>query len=176
MEIKIDLSNDLSKMTSYLAGGWFTPQQVKVYDGVCRLLKKHKVYDRFFVPRDLGINLAPVAPEKRDGILPYVFALDTGMIIYSNTRRGFMLALIDDFDPGMIWEMGMAFGMSNGKYPVVTYSHVGHGLNAFFRKSVIGHIKGEKDLEVFLSELSIYGEEDLLVIARDYQDFGTDWK
>jgi len=155
---------------NYLAAGWFTPKQGMVYNKVCDAIKNAGLYDQFFIPRDMGINLQAMKPEERMRKLSYVFALDFGMIVYSHKKRGFMLAIIDDFDTGMVWEIGAAFGMSLGQYPIVTYSDVGYGLNVMIRESVMGHIKGISGLNDFLREIKI-ADKNMFEIVKGYQDF-----
>ena len=60
-----------------------------------------------------------------------------------------MLARIDDFDTGTIWEMGYAAAL--GK-PVVAYTtyESGRGLNLMLAKGCVGFVQGLNRLHSFL--------------------------
>ena len=60
-----------------------------------------------------------------------------------------VLACIDDFDAGTMWEMGFAFAL---KKPVYAYTLVpGRGLNLMLAQSCAGFINGISQLAKFLS-------------------------
>lgn len=61
-----------------------------------------------------------------------------------------VLACIDDFDAGTMWEMGFAFAL---KKPVYAYTLVpGRGLNLMLAQSCAGFINGVPQLTKFLSK------------------------
>lgn len=61
-----------------------------------------------------------------------------------------VLACIDDFDAGTMWEMGFAFAL---KKPVYAYTLVpGRGLNLMLAQSCAGFINGTLQLAKFLSK------------------------
>ena len=100
------------------------------------------------------------------------------MILVTMKTDGFILAVIDDFDIGVIWEVGFAFGISFGKLPVVTYTDKNYGLNAMLVESAIAHIRGEDQLRRFLREY-VYGginSHSLKNAAIDYQNFDGEIK
>ena len=66
-----------------------------------------------------------------------------------------MLARIDDFDPGTIWEMG--YGYAHG-LPVVAYSVVPErGLNLMLAQGCIGFINGWDAITEFLADKHMPG-------------------
>ena len=158
---------------NYFAMGWFSEEQSKLYDKLKKVLFEFPELEWFF-PRDLGINLMNLSPEERKLSLKKVFALDTGMILVTMKSDGFIFAVIDDFDTGMVWEMGFAFGISLGKLPIVTYTDKGYGLNVMLKESAAAHIKGEMQLRLFLGEYIKKGANNaaLLEVAKSYQNFG----
>jgi len=86
---------------------------------------------------------------------------------------GFVLAVIDDYDVGMVWECGFEFGISLGKVPIVTYTDQDYGLNVMLRESAIAHIRGVGELKLFLRYYIEMGANTaaLLRVAKDYQRF-----
>ena len=157
----------------YLAAGWFSDKESELYDRITKILKEEFGQLDVFIPRDLGINLMKESPEKRVLMTKKVFALDTGMLLVTMKTDGFILAIIDDYDVGMVWECGFAFGISLGKLPVVTYTDSDYGLNAMFKESAMAHIKGEEKLREFLHRYISFGanSQALLQIAKHFQDF-----
>lgn len=63
-------------------------------------------------------------------------------------QAAFVLAVIDDFDPGVVWEIGYA---SRAGTPILAYSDVpGRGLNVMLAGSAnLGFINGRDDLDKF---------------------------
>ncbi len=58
----------------------------------------------------------------------------------------FVLAVVDDFDPGVLWEMGYAHGVA---IPMLAYSDVkGRGLNVMLAGGcALGFVNGRDDLK-----------------------------
>ena len=160
---------------NYFAAGWFTPKASKLYDKLTKVLKEYPELG-WFIPRDLGINLATKSPKKRELLINKVFALDTGMILLVAKTDGFILAVIDDYDVGMVWECGFAFGISLGKLPIVTYTDENYGLNVMLRQSAAAHIRGVKELRNFLKRYIYHGAntQALLQVAKDFQNFSKE--
>lgn len=161
---------------NYFAMGWFSEEQSKLYDKLKGVLAEFPELEWFF-PRDLGINLMEIPKKERELNLKKVFALDTGMILVTMKTDGFILAVIDDFDTGMVWEMGFAFGIGLGRLPVVTYTDKNYGLNVMLKESAVAHIKGEMQLRLFLGEYIKKGANTpaLLEVAKGYQNFGDNF-
>ena len=160
---------------NYFAMGWFSEKQSKLYDKLKGVLAEFPELEWFF-PRDLGINLSVKSPKKRELLINKVFALDTGMILLTSKTDGFVFAVIDDYDVGVVWEAGFTFGISLGKLPIVTYTDRNYGLNVMFRQSAVAHIKGEMELRLFLGEYIKNGANTpaLLEVAKKYQEFSDE--
>jgi len=161
---------------NYFAAGWFSKEQNELYDRLARILKQEFGGLEWFFPRDAGINLMEVPIEERKFLLKKVFALDTCMILVTMKTDGFILAVIDDYDVGMVWEAGFAFGISLGKLPVVTYTDKNYGLNVMFRESAVAHIRGTDELREFLCRYMDAGANTaaLLKVAKDYKNFSEE--
>lgn len=157
---------------NYFAAGWFTPKQSELYDKLTKILREYSELE-WFVPRDLGINLQEKSPEERKLLINKVFALDTGMILLTAKTDGFILAVIDDYDVGMVWECGFAFGIGLGRLPIITYTDKDYGLNVMLRQSAAAHIRGVGELENFLKRYIYHGAntQALLQVAKDFQNF-----
>jgi len=157
---------------NYFAAGWFSKKQNELYNKLTKILKEYSELE-WFIPRDLGINLSTSSPKKRLLLINKVFALDTGMILLVAKTDGFMLAVIDDYDVGMVWECGFAFGIGLGKLPIVTYTDKDYGLNVMLRQSAAAHIRGVDELRTFLHCYINAGAntQALLEVAKNYQNF-----
>jgi len=157
----------------YFAAGWFTPEQDKLYSKIVKILREEYGELEWFFPRDLGINLETKSPKEKKLLVKKVFALDTGMLLVTMKTDGFLLAIIDDYDTGMIWECGFAFGISFGKLPIITYTDKGYGLNVMLKESAIAHIKGIDQLRTFLSHYVDKGANMLALLeaAKHFQNF-----
>lgn len=110
--------------------GWF--EKLEIVDGVPPI----------FSPRREGIVLKPDSPPKE---WEQTFRMNVTAIKVAK----FVLAIIDDFDPGTIWEMGYAYGVG---IPTLAYSDVpGRGLNVMLAGSCkLGFINGRDDARKFL--------------------------
>jgi len=160
---------------NYFVAGWFTPKASKLYDKLTEVLKEYPELE-WFIPRDLGINLMEKSPEERKLLINKVFALDTGMILLTAKTDGFILAVIDDYDVGMVWECGFAFGIGLGKLPIVTYTDKNYGLNVMLRQSAAAHIRGTDELRTFLHCYINAGANTaaLLEVAKNYQNLSEE--
>jgi len=157
----------------YFAAGWFSEKQNKLYDKITKILKEDFGELEFFIPRDLGINLMKKTPEERKLLTKKVFALDIGFLLVTAKTDGFVLAVVDDYDVGMVWECGFIFGTTLGKTPIITYTDKDYGVNAMLRESAAAHIRGEDMLKRFLHRYREGGANTpaLLKIVKYYQNF-----
>ncbi len=125
-------------MWVYLAAPWFTPKQKDSMDKVREVLlrKDVKVFSPYYDGTVLDKNND--SPEMRTK----VFNINIGSI----DKCDFVVAIIDDFDPGTIFEIGYA---CKGKIPIICYSDVpGRGLNLMLQQASIGFSNGEKQLAI----------------------------
>lgn len=85
----------------YLASGWFTKQQKETMDKVRKIILKYPELD-LFSPYYDGVVLTKKndSEKKRQE----VFDIDIGRVAFSDL----VVAVIDDFDPGVMFEWGGA--------------------------------------------------------------------
>lgn len=139
--------------TIYLAGPWFTEGQPE------RLAKIEKLMDEleltYYSPRLNGIDLTPDATEA-----------DRNAVFTDNVdhlkRAKLVVAVVDGFDTGTIWETGTAYGLD---IPVAYYSEtLADGtFNVMLAKSGKAVIENMTDLKAFLQDPT----------ADDFQYTGT---
>jgi nucleoside 2-deoxyribosyltransferase len=128
-------------MKVYLAGPFFNSEQKRVMGEI----ESHclKIGMSFFSPR-LNCICPPDATEE---VRCNVFRENCGGVYESL----FVLARIDDFDPGTVWEMGLAYGVN---IPVYAYTTVkGRGLNLMLAQGCEGFLIGLESVKKFLSEV-----------------------
>lgn len=139
--------------TIYLAGPWFTEGQPE------RLAKIEKLMDEleltYYSPRLDGIDLTPDATEA-----------DRNAVFTDNVdhlkRAKLVVAVVDGFDTGTIWQTGTAYGLD---IPVAYYSEtLADGtFNVMLAKSGKAVIENMTDLKAFLQDPT----------ADDFQYTGT---
>lgn len=128
---------------TYLAGPFFNEEQVELIQFIEGLASDA---NPIFSPMSDGFVLKPDASiEERDQI----FQSNVDAI----KEASWMLAVIDDFDPGTVWEMGYAY--SDG-LPILAYSDVpGRGLNVMLAgAATLGFINGREQLRAIFSQLA----------------------
>ena len=124
----------------YLASGWFNETQKQIMNEIHQVLLnlKEKNQVDIFAPYWDGIVLKPTDPREK---WKEVFDLDVNQISTSHL----MVANIEGFEPGTIFETGIAYAQ---KVPVIAYSSVkGRGLNLMLAQSCIGFANSPSELE-----------------------------
>jgi len=114
----------------YLAAGFFTEEQLTVCKAVEDLFEESPW--RLHSPRQVLTLEKDASAVKRSDVF-------SGNL---NALRGsaFVLARIDDFDPGVLWEMGWAY---HAGVPVVAFTtHAARGLNVMLQCAVEGFVQG----------------------------------
>ena len=162
------------KINCYLASPWFNSQQMKVMNKVRDIILKYEDI-KLFAPYYDGIVLDKNndSPEMRQK----VFDIDIGTIAYSDL----VVTIIDDFDPGSIFEMGAAgiiCWMQDKEMirvknipRIIAYSDVsGRGLNVMLQQSVWGFANGETELKNQL-DLFVRGEKAIDYLGFVHGDF-----
>lgn len=124
----------------YLAAGFFNDQQ----RDLCAFVEGYEAMGQpIYSPRRDGFVLKPDATteERRSVFESNTLAIETA---------SWVLAVVDDFDPGVIWEMGYAFAHG---IPTLGYSDVeGRGLNVMLAGSCeLGFINGRVALADLLN-------------------------
>ena len=127
----------MSKNKLYIAAPFFTPEQLVTVQAVEALCKVNG-WDCFSPRRD--------QPQytKGDGIVAArnVFLRNVKELRACHT----VLANIDDFDPGTIWEMGFAFNSTT----VIAFTTHDYGLNIMLAMSCSGFLKGLDEVDLWL--------------------------
>jgi nucleoside 2-deoxyribosyltransferase len=133
-------SGELNKMKAYLAAPWFTETQKSVMDKVRGEIIKSPIdvfspyYDGTVLTKDND------SPEMRK----IVFNIN----VRSINGCDLVIAVIDDFDPGTIFEMGVSY---KSHIPIIAYSDVqGRGLNVMLQMAVWGFSNGLEQLSIQL--------------------------
>lgn len=131
-----------TNMHCYLAGPFFNETQHELITFIEGLASPKQP---IFSPMSDGFVLKPDASieERNEIFTSNVEAIQTA---------GFMLAVIDDFDPGTIWEMGYAYA---DELPILAYSDVpGRGLNVMLAGgSTLGFVNGRDNLRAIFAQL-----------------------
>jgi nucleoside 2-deoxyribosyltransferase len=124
----------------YLACGWLTKDQRKSLQDAREVLTKLNIpnYAAYYD----GIVLEKDSPLERRG---KAFRMNLGELHYCQV----MVAVIDDFNPGTMWEMGHFYPK-----PIIAYTSVpNRGLNVMLAESVHAFANGKKELTEILSRL-----------------------
>lgn len=125
----------------YLASGWFNAQQKQLMDEIHEVLSEFKSQGRvdFFSPFYDGIVLKKDDPKEK---WKQTWDLDIQMI----EECKLMIANIEGFEPGTIYECGYAGAIG---VPVIYYSSVqGRGLNLMLSFSAYGFANSKEDLRL----------------------------
>jgi len=123
----------------YLAAPFFNPEQVKVQQRIEMLCLKNN--RTFFSPRleCLCPPHADLAQRER------AFRLNIEHIESCKA----ILARIDDFDPGTIWELGYAFAKSTPAFAFTVVPN--RGLNLMLAQSGLRLLCGWENIEAFIA-------------------------
>jgi len=132
----------------YLAAPFFNEQQRPLVD-----FFESFSDDKFpiYSPRLDGGVLSPTA--TRDEQIE-IFDSNTAAI----DAAEYVLAVVDDFDPGVIWEMGYAYAIGRA---TLAYTDIeGRGLNVMLAGSCdLGFISGRKAFTEFHQEAIVLGSD-----------------
>lgn len=125
----------------YLASPFFSQAEVDFVEAVRDTLL------------DLGFNV--YSPKDEGGILGVDKLKSQAKEVFDHDVEALrtcplMVAIIDDFDPGTIWEIGCGYALDKD---IITISRNGYGLNIMLAFSAIAHYQ---DLATFKTELSSF--------------------
>ena len=129
----------------YIAAPFFNKEQVEVVEKIKSVLIDLNI--PFFSPKDeLGIVEGKLTTfDEREKVF-------RGNVSGMRSSK-LSISVIDDFDKGVLWEMGFLFA---NHIPIIAYSNVlGRGLNLMLQQSVIYFSNGFDDLKEKIIE--IYG-------------------
>ena len=127
-------------MRIYIAAPFFNVHQVSVVEKIKKILESFSI--EYFSPKDeLGIL---EGRESTNDQRQAIFEGNCKGIEFS----GLVIAVIDDFDKGVLWEMGYAY--AKGK-KILVYSDVsGRGMNIMLSQSSVGMVNGIDQLQEWL--------------------------
>jgi len=110
------------------------PSQVAVVEKIENLLESLNL--QYFSPRQTGVTLSNLSPEERKNHAHWVFEKNVEWLEQSDV----MVAVIDDRDPGVMWEIGFFYAGASGQ--IITYTESDYGLNVMIQECVDAHCKG----------------------------------
>jgi nucleoside 2-deoxyribosyltransferase len=128
----------------YLAAPFFTPSQIKTVELMEAEIEKAGF--ELLSPRRSGV-LMDMSPSERAASARRIFVKNCEDI----TASDYLLALVDDRDPGTIWEMGFCTGI--GGRLLFTYTEHDYDLNVMIKGSVAGHARGPTELRGMLDDI-----------------------
>ena len=133
----------------YLASPFFNEEQLNFVKELEQAFEKEGL--EYFSPRSEGI-LIEMTPEEKEKKMTEIFKSNVTNI----TKSRLVVAVIDDWDTGTVWEMGFAYGIY---IPIMTISNNNYGLNIMVRQSVKSHNTKIENLIINIKEL--YNEKEL---------------
>ncbi len=135
------------KKQIYLAGPFFTPEQLNTIQLIENLIKDVGLV--YYSPRQDGV-LKNMTPEERKLSARKLFNLNCARIMQTQA----MLCLLDDKDQGTNWENGFAFyhrHYYNPRYRLFAFTSERKELNVMLQQSFDYHAKGKAELRVMLA-------------------------
>jgi len=123
-------------MKVYIASPFFDDEQLELVKLIENMLTVNKI--DFFSPRSEGI-LNDMSIEEKEKSLKKIFQSNVDNI----DNCTMVIAVIDDWDTGTVWELGYAYGKEK---PIFTFSNHDYGLNVMVRQSVLVHNTNINDL------------------------------
>jgi nucleoside 2-deoxyribosyltransferase len=149
----------------YLAGPFFTPGQVELIKALEKLIESIEPRLGLFSPRRDGIAiLQDLTLEQKLKAAGRVFEQNKTEIHSSDM----VFAVIDDRDPGTIWELGYAARIRYIAVPkIVTFTNHNYGVNVMVQMCADGHCKG---IDLARDLLSMYAAGDD-AWEKDFRDF-----
>jgi len=113
----------------YLASPFFNEEQLNMVKRIEKALDQAEI--EYFSPRSEGV-LIEMTPEEKELRMKAIFQSNIDHI----WDASLVVAVIDNYDTGTVWEMGYAYGMD---VPIFTISDHDYGLNVMVRQSVETH-------------------------------------
>jgi len=138
---------------NYLAGPFFNPAQVAVIKQIETLVETVMGWTLYSPRRDGGV-LLDMTPEVRAANARRLFVENVDRI----TQSDHVIAVIDDRDPGTVWELGYAYCLrrgremlGNGTKPrIISFTNHDYGLNIMIQECVDAHCRGIGQLQACL--------------------------
>jgi len=120
----------------YLASPFFNEEQLNFVKQIENKLIENNLV--FFSPRRCGI-LKNMSAEERAARMADIFAVNINQIENSDC----IVAVIDDRDPGTIFEIGFAFGLN---ISIFTITAKNYGINVMLKYATNDHFSNIDDL------------------------------
>ena len=120
----------------YIAAPFFNREQILFVEEIENALKNKKL--KYFSPMREGVILKDLSPKERQLNAKKVYSSNINGIIYSHA----MIAVIDDFDPGTIFEIGYGTcykEVSGDAFCVITLTKQNYGLNVMLSQAIDAH-------------------------------------
>jgi len=114
----------------YIAGPFFNERQLMLIKDIEKMLDERGL--DYFSPRLEGGVLKDMTPEDREQAFADVYYSNVNAIVDCE----FVLAVIDDFDAGTMFEIGFAAGIDK---TVITLTGQNYGLNVMLAVPVMHH-------------------------------------
>lgn len=150
----------------YIAGPFFNETQLEFIKSIeCVCIEREISY---FSPRTYGV-LIDLTPEERIAATKDIYDMNIKKIKDCNV----MVAVIDDFDTGTVFEMGYATSLKH-LFPsrrVISITNNNYGMNVMLRESVDAHLRGLENLGDCLA----LATKRLLVGDKFMADRGETW-
>jgi nucleoside 2-deoxyribosyltransferase len=129
----------------YLAAPFFSPRQLAVVEAI------EAVLDRlgfpYYSPRRDGV-LVDLSPAERRAAAARIFDAN----VLNIKQADLIVAVIDDRDVGVAWEIGYAYGLAR-RPALVTFTAAGHGVNVMLQQCADSHVRGVAELADVLTTL-----------------------
>ena len=140
-------------MNVYIASPFFTEEQLNFVKEIENALKEEGIH--YFSPRNEGGVLKDMTPEERAERAKEIYESN----IMGIEESDFVLAVIDGFDPGTIFEIGFAVAAGGylGSTDVITLTNNKYGLNVMLSQCVLAHC---------------YSISEAIKIMKEYWDTG----
>lgn len=113
----------------YIAGPFFNDKQKDLIKRIENELDKYGI--KYFSPRSEGV-LIDMTPEEKEKQMSKIYNSNINHMIDCKC----MLAIIDDWDTGTVFEMGYAKCLNK---PIFTLSDNDYGLNVMIRQAIKSH-------------------------------------
>ena len=128
--------DNYDEIDCYIAGGFFSEAQIKAVQSIEDACEELGV--KYFSPRLRGGIIKDMSEEERAEMVDKIY----GMNVRAIERCKTVIAIIDGFDPGTMFEIGMA-AASNKR--IITVRNEGHGLNVMLDEPVEAHTGSATD-------------------------------
>ncbi len=125
----------------YIAAPFFNEYQVSVVEKIKRLLDDLDY--KYFSPKDANPVIDPTPSDSKlnPELKKKIFMNNVDAMKFSSLA----IAVIDDFDKGVIWEMGFLYSLG---IPIIGYTNFAdRGMNLMLEESVIGFVHGINELK-----------------------------